>query len=210
MIPSRNYTIYISFPLFLPKFPLPYFSHLPHSCRCFLYSFFYEPLVSRLSEVCIKYLNSFTSSILFPLHHHLNFFYLPPPFLNSIILVFNFKSFLFRYPSNLSVILFISPLFSAIKTMSSAYVVNTFLSPHTLPIHFSHFFFQIRYQKIKQRFSGYPCLTSLAVQKSSSISSPFLILLFVSLTTSLLIHLSTLSFLSLLLKFPCSPCQMLL
>ncbi|KYN14428.1 hypothetical protein ALC57_13380 [Trachymyrmex cornetzi] len=92
-----------------------------------------------------KYLNFFTSSILFPFHLQSTSLLLPPPFLNLIIFVlsmFNSSPFLSTYPSSLSNKLLILPSSSANNTISFAYANPYTLSPaiFTPPLNLTHLF----------------------------------------------------------------------
>ncbi|KYN19759.1 hypothetical protein ALC57_07912, partial [Trachymyrmex cornetzi] len=131
-----------------------------------------------------KYVNSFTFSILFPLHHQ-SLLVLPFPFLNLIILVlstFSSNLFLSRYSSILPAMLIIPSSSSESSTISSMYSsVYTFLCPNlispyfTLPISFSKSAITMLNSN---GLSGHPCLIPLAVQKFSPIFLPALTMLF--------------------------------
>ncbi|KYN27962.1 hypothetical protein ALC57_02629, partial [Trachymyrmex cornetzi] len=129
---SNNHALLLqSFPNLL--FPIPHTYPITTialttlSFRCFSCPPF-------LCMVYPKYLNFFTSSILFPFHLQSTLLLLPPPFLNLIIFVlsmFNYSPFLSTYPSSLSNKLLILPSSSANNTISSAYANPYTLSPAT-------------------------------------------------------------------------------
>ncbi|KYN10441.1 hypothetical protein ALC57_17415, partial [Trachymyrmex cornetzi] len=143
---SNNHTFFFqSLPNLL--FPIPHTCPITAAAFATL-SFTCSSCPPFLCNVYPKYLNLFTSSILFPLavvnrdhpfpfHLQSILLLLPLPFLNLIILVFslfNSKPFLSIYASNLSNILLMLLSSSASNTTSSAYSkLYIFLSPNFTP-----------------------------------------------------------------------------
>ncbi|KYN12424.1 hypothetical protein ALC57_15391, partial [Trachymyrmex cornetzi] len=168
---------------------------IPHTCpittiALTTLSFICSSCPPFLCIVCPKYLNFFTSSILFPIHLQSTLLLLPPPFLILIIFVlsmFNSSPFLSTYPSSLSNNFSYSlhPLPSTLYHPHTSTLSPLLPSPPhlTLPISSSKSAIMMLNNK---GLSGHPCLIPLAVQKLSPNSHPppALTLLFVSLIIS--------------------------